>query len=100
AAELEFRGDDNWLVQVGRPVGEAEVVAVADLDLASRIQDGGTPHELADGALAAFRIATQGTPHGAWYSGQDLEAGQACPGRLRDQGRERHCGARRDGILH
>ena len=45
----------NGLVEVGVAIGEAEVVALADLDLVGRVENGGPADELADRSLAAAR---------------------------------------------
>ncbi len=63
--ELEFGGEDDGLIEVRVAVGEAQVVALANLDLVGRVEDGGPAHELADRALAAARVAPQRAADGA-----------------------------------
>ena len=87
--ELELGGEDHRLVEVRLAVGEAEVVAVADLDLAGGVDDGRAADELADRALAVAGIAPQGAADGAGDAGQDLQPGQTGAGRVRDQGGQR-----------
>ena len=78
--QLELGGEDHGLVEVGVAIGEAEVVALADLDLIGRVEDRGPADELADRALAAAGIAAQGTPDRAGDAGEDFQAGQTRPG--------------------
>ena len=77
--ELEFGREDQGLVEVGVAIGEAEVVALADLDLISRVEDCGPADELADGSLAAAGVAPQRPADGAGDAGQHLEAAQPRP---------------------
>ena len=96
--ELELGREDHRLVEVRLAVGEAEVVALADLDLVGGVDDGGPADELADRPLAAAGVAAQGAADGAGDAGQDLQPGQAGAGRLRDQGRQRDRGAGLDDV--
>ena len=92
AGELELGGEDQWLVEVGVAIGEAEVVSFPHLDDISRVENGRAADELADCSLAAAGVAPQGTADRARYARQNLEAGQSGPGGMRDQGCERDRG--------
>ena len=83
--ELEFGGEDQGIVEIGVAIGEAQVVALADLDLIGRVEHGGSADELADGSLAAAGIAAQRPADGPRNAGQDLEAAQPGPRGMRDQ---------------
>ena len=96
-AELEFGREDHRLVEVRLAVGEAEVVALADLDLVGRVEDRGPADELADRPLAAARIAAERAADGPGNPREDLEPGEPRPRRLRDQGGQGH---RRTGLDH
>ena len=60
--QLEFGREDHRLVEIRLAVGEAEVVALADLDLVGRVEDRGPADELADRPLPAARVAASAPP--------------------------------------
>ena len=89
--QLELGGEDDRLVEVGVAVGEAQVVALADLDLVGGVEHRGAADELADRTLAAAGIAAQGAADRAGDARQDL---QPAPGRPAPNARSRPSAAR------
>src|SRR5271165_7330669 len=54
--KLELGREDDRLIQVRHPVGEAQIVAFPNLDLAGDVENGGPADKLADGSLTAAGV--------------------------------------------
>src|SRR5262249_4686497 len=97
--ELELGAQEHWVIQVTPSVGEAELVALANLNGALFIDDLGRAHEPADLIRALAGISAHGAADRAGNPDQALQSGKTVPRRLGDERRQRRAATGADALI-